>query len=262
VFARILHVSDLHVGARGQLSAPKGMAELVELLAPELIIASGDLTHRGTPAQHDAAAEILNGFGPPVLAVPGNHDVPYTLPARFTHPWAEFERCWKTTTPVFSSDTLQVVGLNSVRPWRHQSGGLSSAALTHAGDELGRTAGGALRVAVLHHQLVGAPWRSRKRPVARRDTVLASLAAAGADLIVSGHIHQAAAAARYEFELLHDERNVAVTVAPGLGQPRPHRRGEARGFMVYGADETDIHVETYLWNGEDWALAARRLFPR
>jgi hypothetical protein len=32
--------------------------------------------------------------------------------------------------------------------------------------------------------------------------------------------------------------------------------------MVYGADETDVHVETYLWNGEDWALAARRLFPR
>ena len=94
MFARILHVSDLHVGARGELSAPAGLAAWVERLAPELIIASGDLTHRGTSAQHDAAAEILNGLGPPILAVPGNHDVPYTLPARFTHPWAEFERCW------------------------------------------------------------------------------------------------------------------------------------------------------------------------
>jgi 3',5'-cyclic AMP phosphodiesterase CpdA len=262
VFARILHLSDLHAGARGDLSAPQGLAPLVAHLAPELIIASGDLTHRGTRAQHDAAREILTALGVPILAVPGNHDVPYTLPARFTHPWAEFERCWRTTTPVYASDTLHVVGLNSVRPWRHQSGGLSPAALARAGEELGRAAAGALRIAVLHHQLVGAPWRSRKRPVARRDDVLASLAAAGADLIVSGHIHQAVATARYEFELPQGERDVTVTVAPGLGQPRPHRRGEARGFMAYGADEHDVHVETYLWNGEDWAPAARRLFGR
>ena len=260
--ARILHVSDLHVGARGDLSAPQKLAELVGRLAPEIVVASGDLTHRGTRVQHDAAAEILKSLGVPILAVPGNHDLPHTFPARFTHPWAEFERCWETTTPVYAGDTLHVVGLNSAREWRHQSGGLTAAELQHAAEQLAAAADGALRVAVLHHQLVGAPWRSRKRPVARRDAVLASLAAAGADLIVSGHIHEAAAAARYEFELPQGERNVVVTVAPGIGQPRPHRRAEARGLMVYGSDKEDVHVETYLWNGDDWALAARRLFRR
>jgi 3',5'-cyclic AMP phosphodiesterase CpdA len=263
VSARILHVSDLHVGAREELSAASGLALLVERLAPELVVASGDLTHQGTRAQHETAAGVLKGLGVPILSVPGNHDIPHTFPARFTRPWAEFERCWETTTPIYSSDTLQVVGLNSVRPWRHQSGGLAGAALAQAAVELGRGAPGALRVAVLHHQLLGAPWRSRKRPVARRAAVLSVLADAGADLIVSGHIHQAAAAARSEFEVAVDSgRDVTVTVAPGLGQPRPRRRGEARGLMAYGADEGELQVETYLWDGAGWSVAARRFFRR
>ena len=85
---------------------------------------------RSDPSGHARAARsgrrsLLKELGVPVLAVPGNHDIPHTVPARFTSPWAEFERCWETTTPVYASDTLHVVGLNSVRPWRHQSGGLA-----------------------------------------------------------------------------------------------------------------------------------------
>jgi 3',5'-cyclic AMP phosphodiesterase CpdA len=263
VSARILHVSDLHVGVREDLSAASGLAALVERVAPELIVASGDLTHQGTRAQHERAASLLKELGVRVLAVPGNHDIPHTVPARFTSPWAEFERCWETTTPVYASDTLHVVGLNSVRPWRHQSGGLAGAALLHAASGFEPAAPGALRVAVLHHQLIGAPWRSRKRPVARRGDVLASLAASGAELIVSGHIHQAAAARRSEFSVAVEAgRDVTLTVAPGLGQPRPRRRGEACGAMVYRADEKRLEVETHLWDGASWTVVARRLFDR
>ena len=86
--ARILHVSDLHVGAREDLSAASGLAALVERVAPELVVASGDLTHQGTRAQHERAASLLKELGVPVLAVPGNHDIPHTVPARFTRPWA------------------------------------------------------------------------------------------------------------------------------------------------------------------------------
>jgi 3',5'-cyclic AMP phosphodiesterase CpdA len=263
VSARILHVSDLHVGAHEDLSAASGLAALVERVAPELIVASGDLTHQGTRAQHERAASVLKELGVPVLAVPGNHDIPHTVPARFTRPWVEFERCWETTTPLYASDTLHVVGLNSVRPWRHQSGGVAAGALLQAGALFEQAASGALCVAVLHHQLIGAPWRSRKRPVARRDAVLGSLAAFGADLIASGHIHQAAAARRSEFAVAVEAgRDVTVTVAPGLGQPRPRRRGEACGAMVYEAGEHELQVETHLWDGANWTVVARRLFGR
>ena len=99
----------------------------------------------------------------------------------------------------------------------------------------------------LHHQLVGPPWRTRKRVLARRDTVLARLTAAGAELIVGGHVHQGAIAERHEFEATDEAATAVVTIAPGLGQPRPHRLGEARGALVYRVEASAISVDTYVW---------------
>jgi len=198
-----------------------------------------------------------------VLAVPGNHDLPYT-PARFYRPWAEFERVWDTTEPTVALPGLHAVGLNSARPFRHQGGALTSAQLDRAAGRLGAAADGALRVAVLHHHLLGAPWRAaRKRPVSRRNHVLQALVDAGADLILAGHIHQAAVSERHEFEAVGDEaRTAVIAIAPGLGQPRPRRLGEARGLHLHEADGEAIVVRTYRWSGGDWTLGAERRFAR
>ena len=156
MFTRILHVSDLHIGA-GKTTAEWALAPIVERFEPELVIASGDLSHRGRPEQHDTAAELLRGLGPPLLCVPGNHDIPYTFPGRFTRTWEQFERQWETTEPVYRSERILAVGLNSVRPWRNQSGRLRDAQLAHAAEQLRDSDGSQLRVAVLHHHLIGAP---------------------------------------------------------------------------------------------------------
>jgi len=263
VAVRILHVSDLHMGARGDFGVEQAVTAFAARIKPDLVVATGDLTHRGRRSQHERAAALLRGLGTPVVAVPGNHDIPYTFPARFTRPWAEFERLWETTGPVHSSADLCVVGLNSVRPWRHQSGGLPDAQLSRAAEAFARAPAGALRVALLHHQLTGAPWRTRKRPVARRSHVLGSLVDAGAELILSGHIHQGTVSERHEFEVwASGQRGVVVSVAPGLGQPRPRRRGEARGLLVYEADAVEIRTHTYVWRDSGWGLTAVRRFPR
>jgi 3',5'-cyclic AMP phosphodiesterase CpdA len=263
VRTRVLHLSDLHFGRHDDARLEPGIEALVERVQPELIVASGDLTHRGRPDQHDRAARFLRGLGSPVVAVPGNHDIPYTPIARFTRTWRQFERHWETTEPVYRSDTLVVVGLNSVRPWLQQSGRLRTAQLQRARELLAEHPDGALRVAVLHHHLLGAPWRSRKKPVARRSKVLAALVDAGAELILAGHIHQAALSERHEFEVVHgDIRGATVAIAPGLGQPRPNRRGEARGLLVYEVEEEALTVETYIWREDDWGLTAVRRFPR
>jgi len=260
---RILHVSDLHVGTYEAPVIERGLAALVERTAPELVIASGDLTHRGRPSQHAEAAAFLRSLGPPVLAIPGNHDIPYTFPGRFTRTFEEFRRHWKTTEPVFRSPTLHVVGLNSVRPWWHQAGGIGARQLARAREQLSEAPDGALRVVALHHHLIGAPWRTRKRPVTRRSHVLAALVDSGAELILGGHIHQGAVSERHEFEvIMGDVRGVVVSIAPGLGQPRPNRRGEARGLHVYESDEDTIRVATYIWRDDDWGLTAVRTFAR
>jgi len=260
---RLLHISDLHAGAGDEPQVEPGLRALIELAAPELIVATGDITHRGRRAQHEHAATFLRGLGPPVIAVPGNHDIPLLPPARFTRPFAEFERRWESTEPVYRSDSLVVVGLNSVRPWRHQSGGLRESQLRRAGEELARAPQGALRVVALHHHLTNAPWRSRKRPVARRSHVLAALVDAGAELVLAGHVHQSGLSERREFEVaVGDESGVTVATAPGLGQPRPRRRGEARGLHVYETDAEEIRVETYVWRDGSFELTAERRFPR
>jgi 3',5'-cyclic AMP phosphodiesterase CpdA len=263
VNARILHLSDLHTGTREDPEIEAAVTALLERTRPELVVASGDLTHRGRPEQHERAARFLRRLGPELVVIPGNHDIPHTFPARFTRTFDEFERHWRTTEPVYRSERLHVIGLNSVRPWRHQSGGLRQSQLDQAARLLGEAHDGALRVAVLHHHLVGAPWRTRKKPVAKRNHVLGSLVDAGAELILAGHIHQAAISERREFEVTTGgEHAVTVAVAPGLGQPRPNRRGEARGLHLYEVGDDTLQVQTYVWQAGEWGLTAERTFPR
>jgi len=265
VAASILHVSDLHAGTEEEPDVEAALAALAARVEPELVVASGDLTHRGRREQHARAARLLRSLGPPVLAVPGNHDLPYTFPKRFTQPWAEFEREWTTTEPTYSSKSLHVVGLNSARPFRQQGGALRREQLEGAAVRLRAAPPGALRVAVLHHHLIGAPWRAaRKRPVSHRGRVLGALVDAGAELVLAGHIHQSAVAERREFAVLDgdDTRMSVAAIAPGLGRPRPHRLGEARGLQHYEASERALVVRTYVWRGGDWAAVAERSYAR
>ena len=264
---RVLHVSDLHIGARRALHEPElegAIAELVERVDPALVLATGDLTHRGRRAEHEAAARFLRSLGPPLVVVPGNHDIPSLPPARFAETWKAFEREWETTEPVYAGPEVHVVGLNSVRPYRYQSGAISDRQLAAAADRLQSAQAGALRVVALHHQLAGAPWRTRKKPVSRRSRVLARLVDCGAELIVGGHTHQGAVCERHEFEVVGAGARGGVVVAttPGLGRPRPHRRGEARGVLVYSADDRRIRVETCIWRDDRFDLTALRVFPR
>jgi 3',5'-cyclic AMP phosphodiesterase CpdA len=260
---RVLHVSDLHFGTREDPAMERALLALLRDVRPELVIASGDLTHRGRRKEHERAERFLRSLGLPLLAVPGNHDIPYTFPARFTRPWQEFERLWETTEPVYRSDGLFVLGLNSVRPWRHQSGALRREQLGKACDTLAGAPPDAFKIVTFHHHLVGAPWRSTKKPVSDRNRVLATLVDSGAELILAGHIHQAAVSERREFEVTAgDVRAVVVSIAPGLGQPRPKRRGEARGLHIYEIGAETIVIQTYIWRLDDWGLTAVRRFPR
>ena len=262
--ARILHVSDLHTGTREDPEVEAALRSLLGRVEAELIVASGDLTHRGLREQHERAHRFLTSFGLPVLTVPGNHDMPYTFPARLTRTYAEFTRLWGEIEQTHSSPALHVIGLNSSRRYRQQGGALRREQLESAARRLREAPEGAYRVVVLHHHMIGAPWRaSRKRPVSRRNEVLRSLVAAGADLILAGHIHQGALSERHEFEVIEgDVHACVVSIAPGLGQPRPNRLGEARGLHVYEIGERTLTSDTYIWRGGDWGLTARRTFPR
>jgi 3',5'-cyclic AMP phosphodiesterase CpdA len=252
VSACAVHISDLHRGATESPALDNALVALCDELGPEIVIASGDLANRGRLVELSRARSLLDRLGVPVLAVPGNHDIPYTLPARVTRPWQQFEQVFGTTAPVARTEHAVVCGLNSARPWRHQGGKLDAAALASVRGVLGSGSPGALRVVVLHHHLAGAPWRvARKLPLKHRDAALRTLAAARAELVLGGHIHQSTAVERHSFEALPGgmDGTLVLATAPGFGRPRPNRLGEANGLNVVRWTDDALEVETRIWDG-------------
>lgn len=86
---RWLHLSDLHLGCRGedlwwQMQEPleRSVRSMAERLGPpDLLLISGDLTDKGLPEQFDRVDRFLDtllgwlGGDPLIVAVPGNHDL-------------------------------------------------------------------------------------------------------------------------------------------------------------------------------------------
>ena len=263
---RLLHISDLHVGRGDSAEQLDALRELVPALEAELVVVTGDLAHRGRSGELERAGAVLHGLGPPVLAVPGNHDLPYAIPARFTRTADSWNRVFGTTEPTHITDRLAVLGLDSTRPWRTESGALAPSQLDRVETQLSGVGDEALRVVALHHHLAAPPWRAaRKRPVRNRDDALRRLVTARVELVLSGHVHQSSVTAREEFEVVEGERGASIVLATvaGLGRPRPHRGGEAVGFTLYEFDRESITAVTWAWStARVFAEVARRRFRR
>ena len=106
--------------------------------------------------------------------------------------------------------------------------------------------------------------RLRKFPLADRDAALEALSAAGADVIVGGHIHQSSVVERHEFSALAGAVRypVVLATAPGFNRPRPRRAGEAQGLHVIRWNEGELSIETRIWDGASFVPTGRRLFSR
>ncbi|MDQ3121017.1 MAG: metallophosphoesterase [Actinomycetota bacterium] len=263
--ARVLHLSDLHMGHGEAWEPLAALGELIADMQPTLLVVTGDLAHRGRRQELETAAQLLRGIGLPFLAVPGNHDIPYTVPARFTRTFTDWEHVFGETEPSYAADGVVVVGLNSVRRWRQQGGALEDEPLARALARLQEAPPDALRMVALHHHLAAPPWRAaRKRPLSHRDDVLRKLVAAGTELVIGGHVHQGGIAERREFKVLEEgpRRALVLATAPALGRPRPKRREEARGLNVYEADPQTLTVRTYAWDGQALLEVGRRTFAR
>lgn len=262
---RIIHVTDFHMGHGEAWEPLEALVQLIATLDPEVLVVTGDVAHRGRRVELEAANAVIEGLGLPAVVVPGNHDIPYTFPARFTRTFDEWNRVFGTTQPTYASERVAVWGLSSVRAWRQQGGALDTQALLEAESRIAAAPARALRIVALHHHVATPPWRAaRKRPLSRRDDVLRALTIAGADLVVSGHVHQASVAERREFKALEvgSTRSIVLATAAGLGRPRPQRREESRGLNVYEADDETLTVLTFAWDGETFEEIGRRVFAR
>jgi 3',5'-cyclic AMP phosphodiesterase CpdA len=185
----IVHISDLHFGRiRPDLLTP--LLNGIHTAAPDLVAVSGDLTQRARARQFAAARDFLAALPAPVLVVPGNHDVPLdAFWTRLLLPWRRYRR-WisRELEPSFRDDEIAVVGINSATPFTWERGWITRRAAARA-CALFEPAGGRTRIVVAHHPFVHAPEQQDRAPMRGAASSLDALAECGAEIFLSGHLH-------------------------------------------------------------------------
>lgn len=194
---RALSLLSWHFNRRHHHLAALGDAVVADIAAhhPALIAMTGDLTNFGLIPEMEAGAAWLASLPAPAVIVPGNHDRMTGLP------WAKGLALW---SPWMAPDEahfpyvrrigpVALIGVNSAVPSPpFMAYGRVGARQTARLAALLRRLRGSCRVVLIHHPprtgLV--PWR---KSLLDSRAVTAALKAAGAELVLHGHSHDASA---------------------------------------------------------------------
>jgi 3',5'-cyclic AMP phosphodiesterase CpdA len=186
----VLHVSDTHFGTE-QAPVVEALVALAAQQRPDLVVLSGDITQRARPAQFRAARAFVDRLGAPLIAIPGNHDIPlFDLWTRFTRPYARHRAAFGgELQPLHEAEDLLVLGVNTTRVWRHVHGELSPQQVERVAARLARARTAQLRVIVVHQPIAVMRDEDRVNQLRGHAQALPRWAAAGADMVLGGHIH-------------------------------------------------------------------------
>jgi 3',5'-cyclic AMP phosphodiesterase CpdA len=253
-------LSDPHFGGE-DVEAANAAVAFVQQSRPDLVLVTGDLTLNGLPSEFLAAAAWLDRLPTPRLVTPGNHDTPYwNLLLRALTPFSRYHRyIGKSEGQGMDNNAVSARAINTARgaqprpDWSKGAIDLDLCRTTAA--HLNRAALGALKVVACHHPLVEALGTPVTGGVHRGEDAACILAKGGADLILTGHVHNPFATAL----AVGDGRTYAV----GAGTLSVRLRGTPAGFNCIHADAETITVTAMGWSGSHfepyrtWALPRR-----
>lgn len=252
---RIAHISDLHFGTHiPELVA--GLGTRLEVLSPDLIIASGDFTMAGRHEEFEQAAEFLRGLRSPVLAVPGNHDVPvYNVAERFTRPFARFRRYLSgITTMNHVGGGACVLGVNSARPWdlsfNWSHGHISNRRVRITDRFFARHQAVPFRALVIHHPFYVPEEFPGFRTIGNGDAMMRVLAQRGVQAVFAGHLHAQFVVSR-EIALGDGPRSVVVMQVASVTSTR--HRNQPNAFNLVEADGEGATITAQTWEGREYA---------
>jgi len=196
----ILHVSDVHFGKPHLPVVTAALLRFVAERDPEAVVVSGDLTQRAKAGEYRAARAFLDHLGPrPVVTTAGNHDVPlYRVWERVFAPYRNYRAniapeldTVLDMKPRGGGRCLRFVALNSSAPLSAiVNGRLNRKQLEFAAAAFRAAPEGALRVLVVHHNLVMPADGDSAPPMRGARRVLNQLGQWRVDLVLSGHIHR------------------------------------------------------------------------
>lgn len=186
----LLQISDTHFGTE-QAPVVAALEALVQDTQPAVVVLSGDITQRATRVQFAAARAFMDRLGVPWLAIPGNHDIPlFQLAARLLRPYGRYIEAFGTDLePVFDVPDWLVVTVNTTRWYRHTNGEVSEAQIERVARRLERADPRQVRLVVTHQPVLVTRPEDRGNRLRGADAALHRWGAAGADVVMGGHIH-------------------------------------------------------------------------
>jgi len=190
---RLFHVSDLHFG-RADQQALDWFAACVEEERPDAVICTGDLTQRAKKEEFAAAGAYLEKLPVPVTVEPGNHDLPYfNLLERFFRPYGRYGKLEKLIEKPLDIKNVVVVPLKTTARFQLRYnwswGVVGRRALSKTLALLESADPGHVKLVACHHPLLDKDGLHSSGKTVRGRDALRALAAAGADAVLSGHVH-------------------------------------------------------------------------
>ncbi len=251
----IVHLSDLHFGVHCDLAQMEALAEFLPGLAADAVVVSGDLSQRARHGEFQAAHMFLRRIAAagPVLTIPGNHDVqwwesPFHLLGT-RRLYAKYRRWFgEDLAPVLRVPGLVVAGLLTSHgvaagsmTWNLNDmavkGHLPASEVDRVARVFAEAPADAVKVAVLHHNVLPGQL-SRRHGLARPEAARRRLVALGADVVLTGHDHQEAAA--------QVDGRLAVSAA-GTHSSRM-RGGRPSVFNLVRIDAERVAVQHMRWD--------------
>jgi 3',5'-cyclic AMP phosphodiesterase CpdA len=258
----LVHLSDLHFGRVDQeLLGP--LRELVERIAPTVVVVSGDLTQRAKSEQFEEARAWLDTLPGPQIIVPGNHDISlYNVFRRFVLPLDRYKRyITEDLDPVYVDDEVAVLGVNTARSLTWKDGRVNKEQVEKIRATLAGLPPEVVRVVVTHHPFDLPEGAEESDLVDRAHMAMDVFADCGVDLLMAGHLHQSHAGntqARYKIS-----EYAALVVQAGTATST-RGRGEVNSFNVIRTEPSKIEVDRYGWDAvhKEFQLMATEKFMR
>jgi 3',5'-cyclic AMP phosphodiesterase CpdA len=159
---------------------------------PDIAILSGDITQRARASQFRAARQFIDDLAiSPTLAVPGNHDIAlFNILRRLFAPYDHYRRTFgDDLEPSFDSPELLVLCVKTTRRYRHVQGAVSAKQIEQVARRLRAADSAQLRIVVTHQPVHVIRTSDEENLLRGHAEAVRAWSAAGADLILGGHIH-------------------------------------------------------------------------
>ena len=194
----LAQVTDMHIKAGGKLSyrvvdteasLARCVAHLMKLpQVPDAVLFTGDLTDFARPEEYDNLARLLEPLTMPVFLMPGNHDDPELLRAKFPKHAYLRQRTGKLDY-VIDDFPVRIVALDSTVP-KQPGGHLSEAQLQWLDETL--AAAPKPTIVALHHPPFWTGIGHMDRMALDNPQALEAVIARHAQVerVISGHLHR------------------------------------------------------------------------